>query len=507
MNRFALFVVVALSGAAVLVLEILGSRVLGPYYGVSLFLWSALIAVTLAALACGYALGGRWATRVPSGARLSVALAIAGLWVLALPLLRVPVVHAAGGLGPRGAMLVAAIVLFFPPLALLGTVGPYAIRLASRRVEEVGRVSGDVFAVSTLASVVAAVATGFVLIPVLGVTKLLVVIALTLFVAAAIARASAGVAGALILLVAGAGLAAAALARPHRLPAAVLADADSPYAHVRVLDWKGQRFLLLDGTTQTVVNAETFEPRQAYVYAAELAADLFPGRGRLLLLGLGGGSTVRVFAHRGWKVDAVEIDSTVARMAAQFFRLRPFHANVVIDDARDYLRRTSATYDIVFFDAYGSGALPFHLVTREAFAEAKARLAPGGVLVANVETVGWRDPLAHAIVATLKADFREVVALPTSEPPNALGNVVILASDRPIEVPEESLGDPVGALEDDDEHYRVISRHHAWENRYVPEHGRVLTDDWNPSALRTEAINFADRKWTKRVIPDSLLAD
>ncbi len=507
MNRTVLFVVVALSGACVLVLEILGSRVLGPYYGVSLFLWSALIAVTLAALACGYALGGRWATRAPSGARLSLALTLAGVWVLALPWLRVPVVHAAEAFGPRGAMLVAALVLFFPPLALLGTVGPYAIRLASRSVDEVGRVSGDVFAVSTLASVAAAVATGFVLIPVLGVTKLLIAVAVTIFVAAALARLSAGALGALVLLVAGGGLAFVSAARPHRLPPAVLADADSPYAHVRVLDWKGQRFLLLDGTTQTVVNAETFEPRQAYVYAAELAAELFPGRGRLLLLGLGGGAAARAFSLRGWTVDAVEIDSTVARMAAQWFHLRPFHANVVIDDARHYLRRSRATYDVVFFDAYGSGALPFHLVTREAFAEAKARLAPGGVLVANVETVGWRDPLAHAIVATLQANFRDVVELPASEPPNALGNVVIMASDRTIDVPREALGDPVASLEDDDEHFRVIARLHAWDNRFVPTHGRVLTDDWNPSALRAEAINLADRNWTRRAIPDSLLAD
>jgi hypothetical protein len=119
--------------------------------------------------------------------------------------------------------------------------------------------------------------------------------------------------------------------------------------------------------------------------------------------------------------------------------------------------------------------------------------------------VGWRDPLAHALVATLQTQFRNVVALPTSEPPDALGNVVIMASDRAIEVPDEALGDPVIALENEDEHFRVVARHHAWENRFVPGHGRVLTDDWNPVDLRAEEINLAARRWLRTQLADSLV--
>ena len=507
MNRAALFAIVSLSGGSVLVLEILGTRVLGPFYGVSLFLWSALIAVTLAALACGYALGGRWATRAPSGARLSLALVLAGLWVLGIPWLRDPVVHVCEVFGLRGAMLAAATLLFFPPLALLGVVSPYAIRLGSRTVDEVGRVSGDLFAVSTLASVAAAVMTGFYLIPTLGVNRLLIAVALALFLAAAIARAASGVLGALVVLLAGSALGKIALAHPARVAAPVLASADSPYARLRVLEWKGLRYLTIDGGVHTIFNAETDEPRQSYVFAAELAADIIPERGRMLLVGLGGGGTAQVFARRGWKVDAVEIDSTVVRMAAQYFRMRPFHANVIVADGRQYLRSTRERYEVIFFDAFGSASIPFHLVTREAYAEARARLAPGGILVLNVETEGWQDPLAHALVATLRTQFRNVVALPTSEPPNALGNIVIMASDRALEVPEEALGDPVMALEDEDEHFRIVARHHAWENRYDPSRGRVLTDDWNPSDLRAEAINLAARKWLRTQFPDSLLVD
>jgi hypothetical protein len=212
MKRGALFAVVSLSGACVLALEILGTRVLGPFYGLSLFLWSALISVTLAALAAGYALGGRWADRGPRPARLAAVLAGAGLWVLAIPWMRAPLITLADGWGLRAAVLATSFALFFPPLTLLGMVGPYAIRLAVRSVDEVGRVSGDLFAVSTLASVAAALLTGFVLIPSLGVTRLLLVVGGTLLAGALLARAGSGPRGVIALLPLAAAAAWAALA-------------------------------------------------------------------------------------------------------------------------------------------------------------------------------------------------------------------------------------------------------------------------------------------------------
>lgn len=505
MSRGRLMLVVALSGASVLVLEILGTRVLGPFYGVSVFLWSALIGVTLAALAAGYALGGRWGQDRPSGARLAVILAAAGLWVLGIPWLRGPVLHLVSDLELRGAVIAAATLLFFPPLLLLGMVSPYAIRLATRHVDEVGRVTGDLFAISTLASVAAAIATGFVLIPELGVSRLLWVVAAALFVAAGLAAPGARGRIAALVLVIGAGAGASGVlgsGAPHT--PGVLARAESPYGEIRVVEHKGLRYLLLDGGAHSIVNAATGAPRQSYVYAAESAVELFPRPGRMLLLGLGGGGTAQVFARRQWDVDAVEIDARVADMARRHFNLLPHHARVIVGEARRYLQTSTTSYDIVFFDVFGSAAIPFHLVTREAFAEARARLRPGGILIVNVETVGWQDPLVHALVATLGAVFPEVVALPTSEPPDALGNVIVMASDRALDPPRDQLGDPFGSLPDDDEHFAVLSRLHAWDNRYRPVRGRVLTDDWNPVDVRAEEINRVARRWLTGALPESL---
>ena len=276
MSRARLFLVVALSGAAVLTLEILGTRVLGPFYGVSLFLWSALISVTLAALAAGYALGGRWAQRSLSTTRLSWLLAAAGAWVLLVPWTRGPLIAVASHLGLRGAVLLAATLLFFPPLMLLGMVSPYAIRLGTRSVDEVGRVSGDLFAVSTLASVGAALSPdsswshpsasrGCCLPSACCCSSL---------------RRSPGSEPA-----APSPGSRSSSAAPWPCPAWAASSAyrarcwREPRAPTRSCAWSSTAAcasFMIDGGIHSMINAETEAPHQPYVYIAELALDAFP---------------------------------------------------------------------------------------------------------------------------------------------------------------------------------------------------------------------------------------
>ena len=188
MNKhLSLYLVVFIGGASVLAIEILGTRVLGPFYGVSLFLWSALITVTLAALSLGYAVGGCWADRGANFSKLALILTGAGLWLLMTPWIKRPVLDLVEPAGLRIAVLAASSILFFVPLALLGMISPYAIRLKAKNLDEVGRTAGNLYAVSTVASVVAALLTGFVLIPNVGVSRLILLIGVFLLLGALIA--------------------------------------------------------------------------------------------------------------------------------------------------------------------------------------------------------------------------------------------------------------------------------------------------------------------------------
>src|SRR5512147_2373773 len=107
------------SGAVLMALEILGSRVLAPQYGSSVVVWGSLIGVFMGALAFGYWFGGMLADRWPRKFFLAVILAIAGVLVAAIPFVA-PYVFAIAGSGLRSGSLLAAAALFFIPTALMG---------------------------------------------------------------------------------------------------------------------------------------------------------------------------------------------------------------------------------------------------------------------------------------------------------------------------------------------------------------------------------------------------
>ena len=470
MSGGRLYSIVAIAGACVLVIEILGTRLLGPFYGASLFLWSALISVTLAALSVGYAWGGRLADRSPRPSRLGLWLGLAGAWMLVVPWLRDPLLSGAEHLSLRASSL-----------------------------DRVASTAGNLYAVSTVASVAGALHTGFWLVPWVGVTRLCYGTGLLLFLASALAVTSerSGRARALALLAIAlpAVLSLWWLLHPRwGLSAEVRFLQQSPYAEIRVVDKEDKRYLLIDGGIHTITKPGSDELYHPYVHVAELVKELFPQPGRMLLVGLGGGAMVHLFAREGWRIDAVEIDPLVPRVAKEFFDLRERDAAVHVQDGRRYLSATSERYDVIFLDAFGSSSIPFHLVTQEAFARARARLAPGGVLALNVEAVGWQDEIVKSLGATLRSLFPQVLALPIAEPPNRLGNVILLASDRTMEISDEALGHPIDYLVDDYLHWRALLRNHAWDNRFVPGGGQVLTDDLNPSDLWAERINLVARR-------------
>jgi len=223
---------------------------------------------------------------------------------------------------------------------------------------------------------------------------------------------------------------------------------------------------------------------------------LFDEPGKMLLLGLGGGSLVKMYDEGAWDIDVVEIDPVVAEVAHEYFGLEDDMADVTIMDGRRFLKTRDTTYDLILIDAFGSSAIPFHLVTEEAFALVKARMAPDGVLAINIETDGWYDTIVRSLGATLRTQFSTVIALPLAEPRNAFGNLILVASNRPVEHPEEMLGRPADFMDSDYWHGVVLDRNHAWDNQFEPpvEQAMILTDDHNPVDVWAETLNLKARR-------------
>jgi spermidine synthase len=505
MKTIPLYLVVSLSGASVLSLEILGTRILGPFYGASIFLWTALISVALAALALGYALGGRLADRGPTAQRLGLILLGAAIWVFLIPLLKRPLLLATEPLGLRTAILTTSFFLFFPPLLLMGMVSPYAIRLKISRIEDAGKTAGDLYAISTVASVVAAIATGFVLVPGIGVNRLILLIGAALLLAAGIAllqaRSGSKMAAVLLLLLAPAGAAAGWGPMGHRpdLDRGLAAITESEYAEIRILEKNDMRLFLIDGGVHTMIEPGSWMPFHRYAVVTETFDKLFPAPGKMLLFGLGGGSVVKSFKRLDWQIDAVELDPEVTRMALRYFGLEEDEARYFHMDARRFLAESTEQYDFIMGDAYGSGTIPWQLLTKECFEAMNARLAPNGVVALNIESVGWEDDIIRSTTATLRTIFPHVLSLPTSEPPTALGNMLVVASHRPIELPGDLydvIGHPKDSVPDSYHHWSLIEKTHAWANAYVPayEGAPIMTDDRTPVDLWGERINRVARK-------------
>lgn len=500
-NLALLYAVVSLSGGCVLAIEILGTRILGPFYGVSLFLWSALITVTLAALSIGYALGGRWADRGPTMKRLAITLFLAGAWTLLVPWIKGPLIDLTAGLGIRAAVILSSGILFGPPLLLLGIVSPYAIRLRARDVEHVGSTAGNLYAVSTMASVIAAVVTGFWLIPNVGVQRLVMYIGVVLIGAGVLAllggRGGRKAVMGILLFVSMGLLAAFVPVREGGHSENIVFVGQSPYAQVRVLDREFTRYLLIDGGVHTSMDFATGRSWHQYVTVLELAKNYFEEPGRMLLIGLGGGSVAMSYLEDGWQVDAVEIDPLIPTIAREYFDYDPERIGTFVMDGRRYLQTHEEPYDLIIFDAFGSSSIPFHLITEEVFALVKSRLSANGVFAMNVESVGWRHPLVTSVSRTLRSSFARVLALPMAEPPNTLGNVIVLAMDRDdVDRPEQHLEHPQDHMDSTIEHFYAVQGFHAWNNRFEPEGegALLLTDDRNPSDLWAEQINRIARR-------------
>ncbi len=162
------------SGFAIMVLEIIGTLFLAKEFGGSFYVWVSQIGVVLAALACGYAAGGAMADRFPRAWVLALPLAAAGLFTMFIPHLTEPLLdkivmrHPAGQDIPMLWMkldpALGSAVVFFLPCFVLAILPPYMVRVAARRLENVGSVSGFIFAASTVGSIAGVFVSGYIFI-------------------------------------------------------------------------------------------------------------------------------------------------------------------------------------------------------------------------------------------------------------------------------------------------------------------------------------------------------
>jgi spermidine synthase len=474
-HALAVGLAVFVSGGVLLGLEIAASRVVAPYFGNSLFVWGALIGVVLAGLSAGYWAGGALADRLPAAWLLLSVMALGALLVLAIPFVDEHVLDwvVSWDPGPRLNPLVAAILLFGVPSVVFAMVTPIAVRLLARSVARVGRTAGRLFAVSTAGSIAGTFATAFFLIPEFGTEQLLGQAAAALLGAVALVALVERMPVAFVLALAGTvaaatasvslapeqggrleGAAARNWSPIYRERGEVGADVDhagagfevvyrkdTQYHGLAVVDDEESRYLRFDNSFQSGMFLDRpFATRFDYTDYFDLGLAYNPDARRVLFIGLGGGSAPKRFFRDFPRLDlqVVEIDPVVRDVAYRYFRLpRTPRLRVEVEDGRRFLARTDERWDVIAVDAYYADSIPFHMATAEFVELARSRLAPGGVIVANVigSITGPTSRLFRSFVRTYRAVFPTVVVHPVildeSEDHTAQRNLMLMATDAP----------------------------------------------------------------------------
>jgi spermidine synthase len=479
MPSLAAGLLVFFTSAAVLVLEILAGRLLAPYVGVTLETFTGIIGVVLAGIALGSWYGGRLADRHDPRSLLGPMTVLGGVLALfALPLITFfGVAFAGGGIV---AILVLPFVGFFAPAAVLSAVTPTVIKLQLASLDETGAVVGRLSALSTVGAIFGTFFTGFVLIAALPSRPVLIAVGVALIAwglllwrglrSPELGSPAQGVALGLVGLVLTGAVPGPCQVESAYYCASIVPDEERPSG----------RLLRLDRLSHSYVDLEdpTFLEFNYTQMFADALTTIHPGEPLdALHIGGGGFSMPRYIEalRPGSSSLVLELDPSLVEIARDELGLETSgNLRVEVGDARLSLDRQPAdVYDVVIGDAFGGVAVPWHLTTIEVVEQVQRTLRADGTYLLNVIDY---PPLgfARAETATLQEVFEHVavIALPERIARVEGGNLILVASDAPIDV------DGISAAIADREGEQIVATG-AVLDTFVGD-ARVLTDDFAP---------------------------
>jgi len=427
-----LFVVVFISGAVVMSLEILGSRILAPYFGNTLFVWGSLIGIVLTSLGIGYYLGGKIADKKANINIVSQLLFVSGIFILLIPIFAPLILNSDfiitnAKYGP----LMVIFILFTPPTILLGMVSPFAIKLKAKEINKLGNVVGNLYFVSTIGSIVGTFLTVFYLIPAFGVKSIILSLSMILIFVSlfGLERRKNAIIILIIVLV----LLPSNLVRSfhmfnnvvNKLNYKTIYETDSAYYHIIVAEDRDKqhnshkRILFLDNVRHSSMYLDnTSESSFVYPYYFHLGYLFNPRIKDILFIGGGGLSAPKKFLkeYKDVTIDVVEIDPKVEAIAKKYFAIEENkRLNIFIDDGRQFLLKTNKTYDLIILDAYSNTYVPFHLMTLEFFQIIDDHLKDDGIVISNLVTalLGDLSNLYRAEYKTMAQFFPQIYVFPT----------------------------------------------------------------------------------------------
>ncbi|NOR90041.1 MAG: spermine synthase [Anaerolineales bacterium] len=501
MRRVLLLIVVFIAGMTTLGIELTASRLLGNVYGTSNIVWANIIGLILIYLTAGYFLGGRWGDRWPYPTPFYRLILWASFTAGLVPIISRPVLlraamaveHLETGL-MLGSFL-SILVLFSVPITLLGTISPYAIRLSIEDTDHAGRVSGKIYALSTMGSILGTFLPVLILIPIIGTARTFLFFSFTLMAVAFLGLALHDRRQALFHLwmpVALAGLAFITLNGPIKASSGQIFEAESSYNYIQVIERDGVRQLLLNEGQgiHSVYAPDLTATNGTWDYF--LAAPYFnpPGEAtevkRLGLIGLAAGTISKLYSEvlGPVPIDGWEIDAEIIEVGRTLFDMTEPNLNPIAADGRWGLAHSEQQYTVIGIDAYRLPYIPWHLTTREFFEEVRAHLDPNGVVVINVGRTADDRRLIEAFSGTMGAVFPSVHVV---DVPNTF-NTIVFATMMETD-PENLVANELALISKEAHPLLVDILHRTIQNlQPTPVSNIIFTDDLAPVEQITNSI-------------------
>jgi predicted membrane-bound spermidine synthase len=379
-----IYIISFFEGAAVMATELCGTKLIAPYFGSSLYVWSAVIAITLGSLAAGYFYGGRLSLKENRAKIMFTILLLSSLYMGLMPLLSGFLKVFAIGMPLIPAATISAFVLLFAPMFFMGATSPLIISLQTSEAGSAGRVSGLVYSISTTGGITATFASGFYLIPAFGLQTTLLVFAVLLLASLLLLmepKSNIKV-GSMFIALLFLGFKQAPLAKN------CIYETDGLLGKLDILDdsivsndsVKVIRKLLVNQVVQTEMDLRTKTSVSEYVKI--LDTNILPSHGNALVLGLGGGVTSNLFFQKGYHVTGVEFDERIIHLANTYFFLNK-KVKTSCDDARHFINGCEEKFDYILIDIFKAEEQPAHVITVESLLKLKQLLLKKGMLIIN----------------------------------------------------------------------------------------------------------------------------
>lgn len=418
-ERILFFTAIFTSGGAILVVEILGTRLLAPYFGSTIFVWSSLLITSLGGLALGYFVGGKLSKKTSAHTRYFYAITIiSGVYFMFLPTIATPILGGVENLGLKLGPLVGSLALFLLLFIADGILGPLGVHVISR-TEESGSAAGKIYGVSTVGSLAAALLVGFFLIPIAPLSILFkatgsLLIALGIIGMTKVYRTH--TAGAIVVIFL-AFLSGWLTRWPIDLsgsPITVIARASTFYTGLKVVEFSNYRCIVGGLKLYSCVDRVTGKASDDFSvirYAINPFLERIPNGGSALLLGGGSGMALENMPG-DTHGTIVEIDPKVIDFGEKYLSLDGSKYDIIIDDARHAIKNFStqhASFNLIIMDVIADTKIPQHIISQEAFEEFSSILAADGTLIIHggisTEQPAPDDAYIAAVLATAKTVF------------------------------------------------------------------------------------------------------